>query len=312
MTLKIRFTYVLVIVLLGTIGLGIYLFIEKQKMLNLILPEMTEITLIKADIHSDTIFVEVHAIVVNRAPFSMNIDSIVCDLALGGTKLVSTSQYVGVRQLIGESDTVMFSVKVPISLTRNKIVSLQSQDSTGVTIDATIIYSGYKLKLAKGKTIGVPVPPELRVIKTEQKKLSLLKKDVKVDLYLEVINEGKNLSLDISDLQYELTIGNDLYTKGNYPKDIYIRPRSSVILKFPLDFSMKNPMKTILKVWADNDRVPFKLMLSGYIYAGKMKRIPVVIFTSGQLEIVNEQKKKSEKKAEKARKKKRRKARKLH
>ena len=62
-------------------------------------------------------------------------------------------------------------------------------------------------------------------------------------------------------------------------------------------------MNTIFKVWKDEDRVPFRLMLSGYMDAGKMKRIPVVIFASGRMEIVNEQKKKAEKKSERKRKK---------
>lgn len=299
MILKIRFWYVLSIMLLGIVGFAVYLFIEKQKMLNLILPEITKITLIKANIHSDTVFIEVDAIVVNKAPYSMRIDSIVCDLSLGGTKLISTSQYVGVNQLSGESDTVKFSVNVPISFTRNKIDSLQGQDSTGIALHTTIVYSGFRIRLARGKKIEVPVPPEFRIVKTERKKMRLLKKNVKVDMFLEVINDGKQLSLDIRHLQYDLTIGNDLISKGSYAKDIHIRPQSSVILKFPLNFTMKNPMKTIMKVWTDNDRVPFRLKLSGYLDAGKMKGIPVVIFASGKLEIVNEQKKKALKKQKK-------------
>lgn len=284
------------LLLIATAALVVFLYIRRQKMLNLILPEMTEITLIKADIHSDTAFVEVSAIVVNRAPYPMNIDSIVCDLSLGGTTLVSTSQYVGIRQESGESDTVSFSVNIPIGETRKKIQSLQGSDSTGVSINATIVYSGYRLNLARGKQIEVPVPPQLRVIRTEQTELNLAKKNVKVDLFLQIINDGKNLSLSIEDLQYDLTISNDLTTKGKYKKDVYIEPFSATVLKFSLDFTMINPKGTIRKIWTDNDRVPFRLMLSGYLSAGKMKRIPVVLFVSGELELVNEVKKKADKK----------------
>ena len=299
MVLRIRLRFVLLLLFFGIVGLGIYLFIRKQKMLNLLLPEMTEITLIKANIHDDTAFVEVSAVVVNRAPYPMHIDSIVCDLTLGGTRLVSTNQYVGVQQESGDVDTVSFSVNIPISHTRNTIQNLQDQDSTGVAIHATIVYSGFRLKLAKGKKIEVPVPPKLRILKTERKGLKLLKKDVKVDLFVEITNEGKNLSLDIHDLQYELTLGNDLATSGKYPEDLSIRPHSSLTLMFPLDFTMNNPVETILKVWTDNDRVPFRLKLSGFLDAGNMKRIPVVIFASGKMEIVNEEKKKAQKKREK-------------
>src|SRR3989338_1517510 len=94
MILRIRFRFVLLTLLLGIFGVGAYIFIKKQKMLNLLLPEMTEITLIEANIHNDTAYIEVHGVVVNRATYPMHIDSIVCDLTLGGTKLVSTNQYV--------------------------------------------------------------------------------------------------------------------------------------------------------------------------------------------------------------------------
>lgn len=307
MMLKIRFRHVLLILLLGIIGYTIYFFVQRQKMLNLLVPQVTEITLIKANIHADTAYIEVNTIVVNKAPYEMNIDSVVCDLSLGGTKLVSTSQYVGLRQQSGESDSITFAVKIPISHTQKKILSLQSQDSTGITIEATIVYSGFRLPFVRSKKIEVPVPPQFKVIKTEKRDLRLFKKDVQVDLFLGIINQGKNLSLDIHDLQYELIIGNDLVSRGKLGKDISIKPQSSQIIKFPLDIKMKQPLKTIFKIWGDNDRVPFRIMLSGYLDAGKMKRIPTVIFASGQLEIVNEQKKKAEKNRDRKAKKKKRK-----
>lgn len=298
MTLKFRFRHVLVILILGIIGYAVYFLIQRHKLLNLALPEVKEITLIKVDIHSDTAFVEVNMIVMNKAPYRMSIDSVICNLSLGGTKLVSVSQYIGLRQESGQSDSVRISVNIPISHTRNKILSLQNQDSTGLQLEAMIVYSGFMVPFAKSQQIEVPVPPQFKVIKTEKKEFRLFKKDVQVDLFLSIINEGKNLSLDLHDLQYEITIGTDLRSKGKFPRDVSIRPQSSQVLKLPLDIKMKHPLETIFKIMGDNDRVPFKIELSGYMDVGKMERIPVVIFASGRMEIVNEQKKKREKKAE--------------
>ncbi|AEA44898.1 hypothetical protein [Fluviicola taffensis] len=303
MMLKIRFRFVLIILLLGAMGYTIYYFVQRQKFMNLIVPEFSKITLIKANLHSDTAFIEVDGIVINKAPYGMSIDSIVCELSLDGTQLVSTSQYVGLRLESGQSDSVQFSVNIPISHTRNKIQSLQGQDSTGVVLEAAIVYSGFKLPFVKSKKIEVPVPPQFKLIKTEKKELNLFKKELEVDLFLGIINDGKNLSLDIHDLQYELSIGNDLTTKGKFGKDISLRPQTSQVLKFPLDIKMKQPLKTIFKVLKDEDRLPFRLMISGYLDVGKMQRIPTVIFASGKLEIVNEQKKKAKKKAKREKKK---------
>ena len=128
----------------------------------------------------------------------------------------------------------------------------------------------------------------------EIKDIYIVKKNVKVDLFLQMINSGKNLSVGIEDIQYKLTLGDDLKTNGKYEKDVHIEPFSSTTLKFALDFEMLNPRATIVKVWTDQDRVPFRLQLSGYLSVGKMERIPVVLFVSGNTELVNEQKPASE------------------
>jgi|GEM_PF-2481175 len=296
MTLKFRFRHVLLILILGIIGYAVYFFIQRHRLMNLVLPEVKEITLIKADIHSDTAFVEVNMIVVNKAPYRMSIDSIICNLSLGGTKLVSVSQYIGLRQESGQSDSVQFSVNIPISHTKNKIMSLQNQDSIGLQLEAMIVYSGFMVPFAKSQKIEVPIPPKFRLVKTENLEVKLFKKRVTADFYLELINEGKNLSLDLHDIQYEMKIGDDFTTKGKY-HDLSVRPQSSQILKFPANVKMTHPGKTIMKIMRDEDRLPFRVMISGYLDIGKMKRIPVVIFGSGKMEIVNEVKKKAKKKA---------------
>ncbi|MNK22446.1 hypothetical protein D3C87_407230 [compost metagenome] len=308
MTYRNGLKVVVILILLVGIGVPVYFIIKKQKMLNLIVPDLKEITLIRADIHQDTAHIAVNAVVQNKAPYDMKIDSIICELALGGTKLVSTSQYVGLSQKSGESDTVTITVAIPISPTRNKIKSLQKQDSTGIAFFVSIVYSNRKLSFIRGQQIEVPVPPKIRLLKTENLEVKLFKKKVKADLFLEIINDGKNLSLDIHDIQYELSIGNDFSTKGKFPKkDVSLRPESSLILKFPLDVKLKQPGKTIWKILSDKDRLPFKVKISGYLDVGKMKRIPVVIFASGKIEILNQEKNKAKKQSKRERKKEKRK-----
>jgi len=279
-----------VLVIIG--GLAAYLLTHKQKLLRYVVPEITKITLIEADIHNDTAFIDVYAIAKNNAPYRIDVDSIECELWLGGTKLLSEKEYVGLSQQPKESDTVKFSVTLPVSGTRDKILSLRRKgDSTGLSLHASIIYSSRKLSFDRNKQIEVPIPPRFRIVKTERRSVKPLQKDLKADLYLEITNEGKNLDLQIHDLSYDLVIGSDLSTRGKYGHDIVIKPQTSKTLIFPLDFRMNHPAATILKVWTDVDRVPFKLTLKGYIDAGNMKRIPTVIHGAGKLEIVNEDKK---------------------
>jgi LEA14-like dessication related protein len=296
MTLRIRFRWVWWILLAGIIGVVIYFLTHKKELLKFVVPEITKITLVEADIHSDTAFLKIHAIAQNNAPYRISVDSILCELSLDGTRLLSENQYIGLSQAPKEADTISFRVKVPISRTQQKIQSLQKQDTTGISLRATIIYSTRKLNFTKNKTIDVPIPPRLRIVKTVKRSVQPLKKDLKADLYLEIVNEGKNIDLKIRDLSYTLAIGKDLSTRGKYGKDIAIRPRSAEVLKFPLDFRMNRPVSTILKVWTDTDRVPYRLRLDGKLDAGKLKGVPFIIRGSGTLEIVKEEKKRAEKK----------------
>lgn len=301
--LRIQWKYVLLIVVLTLAGVGLYYYFNQKKLLKFILPEVREITLIRTEIRQDTAYIDIFALVKNRSPYKLNIDSIYCDVYLSSKKLITEKQKIDLRQLKGQSDTVCLSLRIPIKATQSTIQRLQSQDSTDLTLDATIVYNTVvgkrRIHLNKGQPIEVPVPPVLKIVKTERKELRLFRKNVKADLYLLIINEGKKLNLDISELQYELHIGNDLDTKGSFGKQVSVKPGTQQMIRFPLDFDMEQPAGTIFKVWTDTDRVPYKLKLSGYIDSKKFRHIPVVIFASGKLEIVNEERKKANKKQEK-------------
>lgn len=301
MTLRIRFGWAAGILLAGIVGVVVYYLLNKKELLKYVVPEITKITLIEADIHSDTAFIKIHAIAQNKAPYHISVDSIICDLSIGGTKLLSEKEHVGLSQEPNQADTVLFTVKVPISRTQNKINSLQDQDSTGLSLHVTIVYSSRKIEFTKNETIEVPIPPRLRIVKTEQRSVKPFKKELKTDLYLEIINDGKNLDLSIHDLRYRITIGHDLTTRGKYGKSIYIKPRSGEVLVFPLHFRMQQPAATILKVWTDTDRVPYHLRLDAAIDAGKMKRIPVIIRGSGTLEMRKEKEHREKRRAERKR-----------
>lgn len=266
-------------------GIALFLYLNRRKALKYVLPEIKQITLIEATIKNDTAYMTMHAIVENTSPYEMNIDSIIASLSLDNTQLLSERKHLGLSLDSHQQDTIRFSTRIPVSKTRNKIESLQGKEKTGLALNASIVYSVRRLDLSTENSIDVPIPPEFRIVKTQKKKLSLLKKELQQDLYLEVVNNGDQLDIRIHDLQYEITIGEDLYTRGKYKRDIAIKPRTTQLLEFPLDFDMQNPSSTIWKVLTDNDRVPYHLKLKGFIDAGKMKRIPVVIDGYGTLEM---------------------------
>lgn len=272
----------IVLILAGT---ALVLYLNRRKAIKYILPEIREFTLIEATIRDDTAYMDVHAIVQNTSPYEMNIDSIIADLSIGGTQLLSERSRVNLSLESGELDTVHFATKIPLTKTRDKIESLQGSGKTGLGLNASIVYSVRRLDLSTERKIDVPVPPQFRIVETQEKDVNLLKKELKKQLYLEVVNNGEDLDIRINDLEYEITIGNDLYTQGTYERTITIKPHSKQLLEFPLDFEMQKPSATIWKVLTDNDRVPYHLKLKGFIDTGKMKRIPVAIDGYGTLEL---------------------------
>lgn len=310
MILKLKLRHVLLILLAALAGVVIYFLTNKKEALKFVLPEITKVTLIQSNIHDDTAHIDVFVIAENNSPYKMSIDSVVFDLSIGGEKVLSERQFIGLKQEKDQSDTVKLSVHIPMKHTMKTIRSLQSQDYTGLTIDATVVYNtiaGVKrISISKDKKIEVPIPPQLKVV-TKTRDVKLFRRKADVDLYLQIINEGKNIDIELTDVNYKLIIGKDLDTKGKLSKKIIVKPRSETTVKFPLDFEMNRPVGTIFRVVTDTDRVPFDLELSGFLNAGKnLNHIPFVIFAKGKLEIVNEDKKAAEKDREKAQKKKER------
>jgi hypothetical protein len=314
MILKIRTKHVLLILLLLLVGVALYFYKNQKAALKLVLPEPKEITLLKAFIRNDTAYMELFTVAENNSPYKLNIDSIYCDFYLAGKKLISEDIKVGLVQEKGQIDTVSIKVRIPIDVTRKTIAGLQDKDSTGLTFDAKVVYNTIfgkrSLSVSKDKRIEVPVPPVFKILATRSHDLKLFKKEVKTDLYLQITNEGKNLDLEIEDMQYKLRIDDQLTTKGKFGRQVNIRPGTVQTLHFPLDFDMQKPLTTIFEVITDTDRVPFYVQVSGYLNFGNMKRVPTVIEATGYLEIRNEDKQrelkakdKKKRKAEKQKKK---------
>lgn len=273
---------------------GIFMLIaRKVKARRLLLPELTKVTLVRIDIHSDTVFLTIFAIAQNKSPWTMHIDSILCTVSLGGVPLVKEQEAFGLVQHRNQSDTIAFTVRIPVDKTRKTIAGLQDKEYTGLGFDAAIVYNtrrfGRKrIHLSRERMVEVPVPPRLQITRTERRQLRLLLREVDVDLYLRITNEGNQLNLIIRDLNYALTLGKDLHTAGKFGKDIDVRPRSSILLRFPLEFEMKQPIATIFKTWSDTDRVPFRLVLKGNIHSPKIGRVPVELIGSGYAELVKD------------------------
>jgi LEA14-like dessication related protein len=291
MILFIRLRFILLLLLLCIAGIALYYYKNQKEALKFILPKIKKVTLVKAKIHHDTAHIELYVLAQNQSPYTLNIKSIAYDAYLGKVKLITEEQHLGLVQRSNEEDTVDLVLKIPTKHTMSTIDSLQQSDSTDIKFDFKVIYNTFfgekQIDLSRTYNIEVPIPPRIRIIETDRKKFRLFKKNADVDLYLEITNEGKFIELEIEDLHYELILGNnELYTHGKFGKKIKIDPGSKVSLKFPLHFDIKKPGSTLVKIWTNEDRIPFHLTLKGYLNGRKFNHLPVEIIGSGKTELV--------------------------
>lgn len=266
----------------------------------MVVPKITKINSLRCHIQDDTAYFRLHCTTENQSPFRLTIDSVYVLLQFSNQEVVNEKQWVGIRQEPGQMDSLIVPLKVPLKKTIREIKSLQGKDSTDLVLHASLVYNTMagkqKLNLDQDFKIEVPVPVQFKIIGTKTEKVRFLKKEAEVDLFLQIKNPGHHLKVDISDLQYQLRIGDELSEVGKHDRRINIDPQSYQIVQFHLDFDLNHPLKTARKILTDNDVEPYHLKLEGLLHLKNFPPIPTTLTTQGQLELRNEEKRKAQKK----------------
>ncbi len=250
----------LLIALISTIIFYIY---HPKKAIGFAFPDLNKINGLNILIKNDSAYTNISMVLENKNPYKLHIDSLDFQLSLDTSHIASQKINLGINQRGFDIDTVSIPLYLDINKIKNTIKSLQNTDSTNVYIKGYITYNTFlgklKINLDQHKTIATPVPPQIKVTKIKRNKFNLIKNTLKLDLLVEIINKGKNLDLKLEDIHYNITIKNNIESKGIIKKTIVIKPKSTFTVEVPIELKIHHTLKTIFKMVTDKDSLDYKL-----------------------------------------------------
>ncbi len=278
----------IIIGILLVIGGGAFIFFNPKKGLKLVLPDLDNISLVKANIKNDTAYLGINLLLENKSIFKLTLDTLFYKITLADSLLFKETKALHIRQKPGERSSVEMPLRIPIPKTMGTIRSLQDQDSTYVDIESYIVYNtllgSQKISISKKIKIGVPVPPQLKLEDIEMDKLSLSDKTVEIIAKVKIINEGKILDLNIHKIHYALMFGDKLFSSdGTYDKSIMLKPVSETEVEIPITIKVNKIVKTVWK-YITNEKLKYHIVVTAELDENNFYRknnIPLEVRASG-------------------------------
>jgi LEA14-like dessication related protein len=271
---------------------ALFYYLHPKKAVHLILPDLNNINYLSADIRDDTAFTKLKVVVQNKSPYRLVIDTVHFQIKLSGITVVEETVAVRLDLLKSQSDTIALHAHLPVKKIREIIGKLQGTDSTQINVNAYIIYNTVwgktKLNVDKEIIIAVPIPPQVKVISIEKKKYAVSDKTLTAMARIEIINKGKVLDIELSDIRYHLIIKDILHSEGTINHKISIPPRSNVYIDIPITIELEHPMKTLWLITLDKDQVNYSLFIKAELKHHKLDQenfFPVEFHSTGSVEL---------------------------
>jgi len=270
-----------------------YYFLNPKKAINLIFPGINEISFIHIDLKKDSALLRLYVYVQNKMPYKMVIDSLNFEIKLNGFKMVEETVPVRINEKSLETDTIELPVNISLKEIKKTIDDLQGQDSTDMEINFNIVYNTLigreKVNINRKIRIESPIPLKITILKLEHKKYNMKDKTSEAVLKIEIINNGKNVDLQLNEISYYLQIINTFLSKGIVIRPIDIKPESSQIVDIPIIIEYSSPFKTAWLIVTDSDILKYDLNLKCNVKVNGIKdfkAIPVEIDATGIMELV--------------------------
>ncbi len=242
-----RYKVLLIILAIFIVLVISYYLLNPKKAINLILPGLNEISYIHIDLKKDSALVKLVVIVQNKMPYKMKIDTIHFEINLNSLRMVEETIPLQIDQSWFDTDTIELPLNISLKETKKITDILKGQDSTDMDINLYIIYKtligGQKIQINRKIRIESPIPPQITIKKIEQKNYDMKNKTSDAVLKIEIVNNGRNIDLQLNSINYKLQIKNNLFSKGIFAGPIHIRPASSLTVDIPITIEYNNPLR---------------------------------------------------------------------
>jgi len=246
-----------------------YYFLSK-KVLKIIFPEVKSVESVHLRLLKDTAFIKAHIRMRNRGFLKLNMDSLIYNIKLDTSTLLSRVQDIDLQLLPFASDTMLLPLALPYKRLIAELKRLQKQDSAVIDLDMKIIYATLfgkaTVKYKKVINIEAPLPPEFKI--TDLHYLKREKEIFYFNTYLKIINKGK-LDFDLSAVHYNLIVSDHLKGEGSVPLQIHIKSKTDSLLILPIKVEFDHLIKTILMVISNNDEVNYQLKIKADLKINK-------------------------------------------
>ena len=118
------------VMIFGIISGILYFFLNPKLALDLAVPEFNKLGPVSARVNNDVVYINTSVVLTNKSPYSLEIDTLNCELKLGGKVMVSKSMTEVFNLTKRQTDTIPIRLAVSLTNFREILKGLQGQDST--------------------------------------------------------------------------------------------------------------------------------------------------------------------------------------
>ncbi len=283
---------ILFILLALILGLGLFFYFAPFKAIDLVLPDLREVSQINAQLKGDSVSADIDFVFKNKSLFKVKIDTLYYKVSLHDTVIVEETVPIMLEQVRGQTDTVKLPINFSLKSFRALLNQLSEDDSTELKMETYIIchtiIGKVKIPFDKTQKIAVPVPPKIRVLEVSQKRYHLRDRNITAIVKIEIINKSKMLDLTLSNIKYKLVVKNNLSSEGTIQQSVKIEPGATKYLDIPVTIEMDRPLKTIIAVARDKDKFPYTLHMTCILRENMMEEgheIPIDLTSEGMMEL---------------------------
>lgn len=253
----------LLLFILVTLVLGSVLYFYRVQLLKHYIPKVHKIGNVKMSIINDTTFVTAQIAIENNIFLQINIDTIKYTVSLFDKVYIKDETFVGLVLHGNESDTMDFLLKIPHTVIMKDLKNERKRaDSASYSIDVSIKYSSIfgdsEFPFAKSSKLKIPQAPEIEVVDIKYEKIRL--KSLLAFIKIKITNHSP-FTLILNNIRYYIDIPEMGNLKGNYNKDLEIKPKGTSYVTLDVKMEIKNMLKTAFQILFDKDNYSYTLKM---------------------------------------------------
>lgn len=269
--------------------LGSVLYFYRVQLLKRYIPTVHKVGNMKMSIINDTTFVSAKIAVKNNVFLKINIDTIKYKVSLFDKVYIKDETFVGLVLPGNGSDTMDFVLKIPHAVIMKDLKKERRRaDSASYSIDVSIKYSSIfgdsEFPFAKSSKLKIPQAPEIEVVDITYEKIRL--KSLLAFIKIRITNHSP-FTLILNNIRYFIDIPEIGNLKGNYNKDLEIKPKGTSYVTLEVKMEIKNMLKTAFQILFDKDSYSYTLKMKANLKSVHpfQETFEVDLVNHGQMEL---------------------------